>query len=89
MTLPEPQTAMATITQFRLLNRDAMIVARGRYERWVSDLEMAGADFVVSEESTAGTMLGATLISRLTGDTSAASDLSGQPEVHDSGDEPS
>ncbi|MDG2020785.1 MAG: cation:proton antiporter, partial [Phycisphaerales bacterium] len=89
MTLPEPQTAMATITQFRLLNRDAMIVARGRYERWVSDLEMAGADFVISEESTAGTVLGATLISRLTGDASAAANLPDLRQAQDSEDDPS
>ena len=86
ITLPEPQTAMATITQFRALNRDAIIVARGRYERWVPDLEAAGADFVISEESIAGTMLGATLVSRLTGDTTAAADLtspSNPPPSHD------
>jgi voltage-gated potassium channel Kch len=80
MTLPEPQAAMATITQFRSLNRDAIIVARGRYERWVADLETVGADYVISEESTAGTMLGATLVSRLTGDTNAAADLTEMPD---------
>ena len=86
VTLPEPQTAMATITQFRSLNRDAIIVARGRYERWVTDLETAGADFVISEESIAGTMLGATLVSRLTGDTTAAADLKAAPTSLDSDD---
>ena len=80
---------MATITQFRALNRDAIIVARGRYERWVPDLEAAGADFVISEESIAGTMLGATLVSRLTGDTTAAADLALPPNPPPSHDGPS
>jgi hypothetical protein len=32
----------------------------------------AGADHVISEETTAGTLLGATLVSRMTGDTNAS-----------------
>ncbi|MAD18986.1 MAG: hypothetical protein CMJ52_02030 [Planctomycetaceae bacterium] len=72
MTLPEPQIAMATISQFRALNPDAVIVARGRYSRFVDAMREAGADHVISEETTVGTLLGATLVSRMTGDTSVA-----------------
>ena len=79
MTLPEPQIAMATISQFRALNADAIIVARGRYSRFVEAMREAGADHVISEETTAGTLLGATLVSRMTGDTTAAADDSGAP----------
>jgi len=79
MTLPEPQIAMATISQFRALNADAIIVARGRYSRFVEAMREAGADHVISEETTAGTLLGATLVSRMTGDTTAAADDSATP----------
>ena len=72
MTLPEPQIAMATISQFRALNPDAVIVARGRYSRFIDAMREAGADHVISEETTVGTLLGATLVSRMTGDTSVA-----------------
>ena len=80
MTLPEPQIAMATISQFRALNADAIIVARGRYSRFVEAMREAGADHVISEETTAGTLLGATLVSRMTGDTTAAAAEPSEPE---------
>ena len=79
MTLPEPQIAMATISQFRALNADAIIVARGRYSRFVEAMREAGADHVISEETTAGTLLGATLVSRMTGDTNAAASEPSEP----------
>ncbi|MCP4893678.1 MAG: hypothetical protein GY911_07670 [Actinomycetales bacterium] len=79
MTLPEPQIAMATISQFRALNADAIIVARGRYSRFVEAMREAGADHVISEETTAGTLLGATLVSRMTGDTTAAPSEDAEP----------
>lgn len=79
MTLPEPQIAMATISQFRALNADAIIVARGRYSRFVEAMRQAGADHVISEETTAGTLLGATLVSRMTGDTTVAPSEQAEP----------
>lgn len=79
MTLPEPQIAMATISQFRALNADAIIVARGRYSRFVEAMRQAGADHVISEETTAGTLLGATLVSRMTGESNLVSIESTEP----------
>jgi len=67
VTVPDPEVAIATIHQIRTLNRDAVLVARGRYARRTAEMETAGADHVINEESTVGTLLGATVVSRQTG----------------------
>ena len=67
VTVPDPEVAIAAIHQIRTLNRDAVLVARGRYARRTAEMETAGADHVINEESTVGTLLGATVVSRQTG----------------------
>ncbi len=67
VTVPDPEAAIATIHQIRTINRDAVLVARGRYARRTDEMVAAGADHVVNEESTVGTLLGATVVSRQTG----------------------
>lgn len=67
VSLPDPETSIATIHQIRTVNREAIVVVRGRYAWRVSDMEKAGADHVLNEESTVGTLLGATVVSRETG----------------------
>ena len=67
MTLPDPEAAIAAVHQIRGLNSDAVIVVRGRYSRRVPELVAAGADHVLDEESTVGTLLGATVVKSGTG----------------------
>ncbi|MEC8321432.1 MAG: cation:proton antiporter, partial [Planctomycetota bacterium] len=67
VTLPDPEAAIAAVHQIRGLNADAVIVVRGRYSRRVPELVAAGADHVLDEESTVGTLLGATVVKSGTG----------------------
>lgn len=67
VSIPDPEASLATIHQIRSINRDALVVVRGRYAWRVSEMEAAGADHVINEESTVGTLLGATVVSRETG----------------------
>ena len=45
----------------------SLVVVRGRYSRRLPELTAAGADHVLDEESTVGTLLGATVIKHGTG----------------------
>lgn len=67
VTIPDPEMAISTLHQIRSVNRDAIVVVRGRYARRLPELESAGADHVLSEEATIGTLLGATVVARATG----------------------
>lgn len=67
VSIPDPGASLATIHQIRSINRDALVVVRGRYAWRVSEMVAAGADHVINEESTVGTLLGATVVSRQTG----------------------
>ncbi len=67
VTIPDPEAAITAVHQIRALNSDAMIVVRGRYSRRVPELTSAGADHVLDEEATVGTLLGATVVARRTG----------------------
>ena len=67
VTIPDPEAAISTCHQIRMVNQDAVIVVRGRYARRLGELESAGADHVLSEEATIGTLLGATVVARATG----------------------
>lgn len=67
VTLPDPEAAISAVHQIRGLNSDAVIVVRGRYSRRVPELVAAGADHVLDEESTVGTLLGATVVKSGTG----------------------
>jgi CPA2 family monovalent cation:H+ antiporter-2 len=57
ITIPDPGMAIRIVQMMRRLRPDLSIVARCRYHRRVADLEKAGADVVVDEESTIGEML--------------------------------
>ena len=67
VTIPDPEAAISTCHQIRSVNQDAIVVVRGRYARRLTELESAGADHVLSEEATIGTLLGATVVARATG----------------------
>jgi CPA2 family monovalent cation:H+ antiporter-2 len=57
ITIPDPGMATRIIQMMRRLRPDLSILARSRYHRHLPDLENAGADVVVDEESTIGEML--------------------------------
>jgi Trk K+ transport system NAD-binding subunit len=57
ITIPDPGMAIRIVQMMRRLRPDLSIVVRCRYHRRVADLEKAGADVVVDEESTIGEML--------------------------------
>ena len=65
--LPDTEAAIATVAQVRAMNPQAIIVVRARYQRRAGDIRAAGADHVLNEESAVGTLLGATVVSRITG----------------------
>ncbi|MBC02584.1 MAG: hypothetical protein CMJ34_04670 [Phycisphaerae bacterium] len=67
VTIPDPEAAIAAVNQIRTINTEAMVVVRGRYSRRLPELTAAGADHVLDEESTVGTLLGATVIKHGTG----------------------
>ncbi len=67
VTIPDPGAAIAAIHQIRTLNTEATVVVRGRYSRRLAEIMSAGADQVIDEESTVGTLLGATVVKRGTG----------------------
>jgi len=57
VTVPDPRTAVRIIRMLRSLRPQLSIAARCRYNRHLADLEKAGADIVIDEESTVGQML--------------------------------
>ena len=65
--LPDTDAAIATVTQIRSMNKDALVVVRARYERRIADIRSAGADHVLNEETAVGSLLGATVVNRITG----------------------
>lgn len=67
VTIPDPEAAIAAVHQIRTLNAEAMVVVRGRYSRRLPELLTAGADHVLDEEATVGTLLGATVVKHATG----------------------
>ena len=67
VTIPDPEAAIAAVHQIRALNSEAMVVVRGRYSRRLPEMTAAGADHVLDEESTVGTLLGATVVARGSG----------------------
>lgn len=67
VTIPDPEAAIAAVNQIRTLNSEAVVVVRGRYSRRLPEITAAGADHVLDEESTVGTLLGATVVKHGTG----------------------
>lgn len=54
VTLPDPRTTRMVIENIRLAAPRAAIIARGRYNISLWELEKAGADHAVDEESAVG-----------------------------------
>jgi len=65
--LPDTDAAISTVTQIRTMNKDALVVVRARYQRRIADIRNAGADHVLNEETAVGSLLGATVVNRITG----------------------
>ena len=63
VTVPDPNSALATIEHARLIAPDLLICARVRFRRFIQMFEIAGADHVVSEEGVVGTLLGSMVVS--------------------------
>ncbi|MBC7645197.1 MAG: cation:proton antiporter [Thermoleophilia bacterium] len=57
VTIPDPLRAAGMVRRIKELNPSARVVARGRYQRMVSQLYAAGATTVVDEETEAGDRL--------------------------------
>jgi CPA2 family monovalent cation:H+ antiporter-2 len=57
VTLPDPRTTRMVIENIRLAAPRAAIIARGRYNISLWELEKAGADHVVDEENAVGISL--------------------------------
>ncbi|MEC8559809.1 MAG: cation:proton antiporter [Planctomycetota bacterium] len=68
VTIPDPETALATIEHARVIAPELIICARVRFRKYVEIFEMAGADHVVSEEGVVGTLLGSMVVSILVPD---------------------
>ena len=84
VTIPDPGMAVGVVRMIRRLRPDLRIAARCRYNRHLGDLEKAGADVVVDEETTMGEMLSRKILEGLeeTSDSLLACRLAGQtPEV--------
>ena len=65
ITVPDPATSIGIIKMIRGLRPDLNIVARCRYNLHWADLEKAGADMVVDEETTMGQMLSQKIIENI------------------------
>ena len=72
VTIPDPRSAVMIVEMIRRLRPLVPIAARCRYNRHVADLQEAGADIVVDEEITMGTMLSRQIVDYLTHDSGAA-----------------
>ena len=79
--LPDTDAAIAAVAQIRAMNKDAIIVVRARYQRRADEIRKAGADHVLNEETAVGTLLGSTVVSRITG---MDPEIAGQIEPTDS-----
>jgi CPA2 family monovalent cation:H+ antiporter-2 len=72
VTIPDPGTAIRVVQMIRRLRPELSIAARCRYNRHMTDLEKAGADVVVDEETTTGEMLSRGILERLEESSGAA-----------------
>ena len=65
VTVPDPATSIGIVKMIRRLRPELNIVVRCRYNRHLADLEKAGADMVVDEETTMGQMLSQKIIENI------------------------
>jgi CPA2 family monovalent cation:H+ antiporter-2 len=65
VTIPDPKMTVRIIQMIRRLRPELSIAVRCRYNRHLSDLEKAGADIVIDEETTIGEMLGQKIMESL------------------------
>ena len=65
VTVPDPDTCVQVVSLIRQLRPGVAIAARCRYNRHMQDLQGAGADLVIDEETLMGTTLGEAILARL------------------------
>lgn len=65
VTIPDPVAIRTIVAQSRQIAPHVPIVARGRYNRYVDDIEAAGADDVVDEEQLTGLAMADVALRRL------------------------
>jgi len=65
VTLPDPQSAIRVVQLLRSLRSELTIAARSRYNRHVADIEKAGADIIIDEESSMGQQLAQKIVEHL------------------------
>jgi CPA2 family monovalent cation:H+ antiporter-2 len=65
VTIPDPAGARSIVALIRSIAPQVHIIARGRYHRFLHDLQAGGADEVVDEEKIVGTRLAAHMRRRL------------------------
>lgn len=65
VTIPDPVAIRTIVAQCRQLSPSVPVIARGRYNRYVSDIAAAGADEVVDEENVTGRELAEVALQRL------------------------
>ncbi|MGD8449386.1 MAG: cation:proton antiporter [Desulfobacterales bacterium] len=71
VTIPDPRSAVRIVEIIRRLRPHVTIAARCRYNRYVSDLQEAGADIVVDEEISMGNSLSRQIVDHLKDDSGA------------------
>jgi voltage-gated potassium channel Kch len=81
VTLPDPTTAIRVIKTLKTMRPGMPVAVRCRYNRHIGDLENAGADIVIDEETTIGRTLALRLVHFLqeASGTTLACRLSGRP----------
>jgi CPA2 family monovalent cation:H+ antiporter-2 len=81
VTLPDPTTAIRVIEALKTMRPGLPIAARCRYNRHIGDLEKAGADIVIDEETTIGHTLARHIVHFLqeASGTTLACRMSGRP----------
>lgn len=65
VTIPDPTAIRTIISQCTQLVPEVPIIARGRYNRYIADLQAAGAAVVVDEENVTGRRLADVALTRL------------------------
>jgi len=65
VTLPDPKSSIRVVQLLRSLRSELTIAARSRYNRHVADIEKAGADIVIDEESSMGQQLAQKIVEHL------------------------
>jgi len=81
VTLPDPLSTIRVVQMLRSLKSELTIAARSRYNYCFNDIEKAGADIIIDEESVVGRQLARKIVDHLqtNSDRALACRLAGQP----------